>query len=116
VDRLEEATLLVTDEGGVVDRLGEDRWRALRRRVELGRSWGDAYGHYLVATGRADIMLDCGLKPWDALPLIPILRGAGGAFVDWEGRSGPHQGDALALPCGLLDELVRHLSGCSAGS
>ncbi len=30
----------------------------LVEQVHARRTWGDAYGHMLVATGRADIMLD----------------------------------------------------------
>jgi histidinol phosphatase-like enzyme (inositol monophosphatase family) len=58
----------------------------VRRQVRLCRGWGDCYGHMLVATGRADIMLDPILADWDCAALLPILEEAGGRFTDWEGQ------------------------------
>jgi histidinol phosphatase-like enzyme (inositol monophosphatase family) len=50
------------------------------------RGWGDCYGHCLVATGRAEAMLDPILEVWDIAALLPILEEAGGAFTDWRGQ------------------------------
>ena len=50
------------------------------------RTWGDCYGHVLVATGRADLCVDPVLQEWDAAPMIPILQEAGGTFTDWTGK------------------------------
>jgi histidinol phosphatase-like enzyme (inositol monophosphatase family) len=52
----------------------------------ITRGWGDCYGHVLVATGRAEAMLDPVIEVWDAAALLPILEEAGGAFTDWKGR------------------------------
>ena len=55
---LDQALLLSTD-FGMCERYGfGPAAEALQRRVNERRIWGDAYGHILVATGRADIMLD----------------------------------------------------------
>lgn len=53
------------------------------------RSWGDAYGYVLVATGRADVMLDPLINPWDLVPLLPVIHEAGGSITDWTGKSPP---------------------------
>ncbi|WP_437188463.1 inositol monophosphatase family protein [Planctomicrobium sp. SH668] len=53
--------------------------------TRLSRGWGDCYGHMLVATGRADFMVDPLLAEWDASALIPIIEEAGGVFMDWTG-------------------------------
>ena len=76
------------------ERLG-DGWTALQRDTALQRGWGDCYGHCLVATGRADVMLDPRMNPWDCAALMPILQEAGGRFTDW---SGPRAdgGDAVS--------------------
>ncbi|MDR1483591.1 MAG: inositol monophosphatase family protein [Planctomycetaceae bacterium] len=58
----------------------------LERKVLLTRTWGDAYGYFLVATGRAEIMVDPILSDWDAGPLMIILEEAGGKFTDWNGK------------------------------
>src|SRR5690625_7725789 len=44
--------------------------------ARLHRTWGDAYGHMMVATGRADIMIDPILSIWDAAALLPVLKEA----------------------------------------
>jgi histidinol-phosphatase len=90
---LGQATLLVTDERHARERSGA--FAALGARVKLVRSWGDAYGYYLVATGRAELMLDPAMNPWDCAPLLPILSEAGGRFSDWQGQATIYGGDAL---------------------
>jgi histidinol phosphatase-like enzyme (inositol monophosphatase family) len=57
----------------------------LTEQVKLYRAWGDCFGYYLLATGRIDIMLDPDMKSWDSLPLIPVIRGAGGRVSTWPG-------------------------------
>jgi histidinol phosphatase-like enzyme (inositol monophosphatase family) len=93
VARLEDAVLLTTDPLGLLASEKRAGYERLRGRVKMERGWGDCYGHVLVATGRAEIMLDPVLHEWDAAPLIPILEEAGGRFTDWRGRrtiSGGH--------------------------
>ena len=60
------------------------------------RTWGDCYGYLLVATGRADIMVDDVISDWDCAALMPIITEAGGVFTDWRGRATPFGGDAIA--------------------
>jgi histidinol-phosphatase len=57
----------------------------VRSRVRITRGWGDCFGHILVATGRAEAMLDPILADWDCAALLPILEEAGGTFTDWAG-------------------------------
>jgi histidinol phosphatase-like enzyme (inositol monophosphatase family) len=63
----------------------EAAFERVRRRVRVVRGWGDCYGHLLVATGRAEVMLDPILADWDCAALLPILEEAGGRFTDWRG-------------------------------
>ncbi len=56
------------------------------RRARTYRGWGDCYGYLMVATGRADLMCDPIMNPWDIAALIPVVRGAGGTITDWHGR------------------------------
>ena len=67
-----------------------------KREAGLLRSWGDCYGHCLVATGRADVMLDPVMNPWDCAALLPIVREAGGRFSDWTGVARIDGGDAVS--------------------
>ena len=49
--------------------------------------WGnDAYGAGLVAAGLLDLVVEADLEPYDVLPLVPVVEGAGGVVSDWEGR------------------------------
>lgn len=86
VTTLGDALLLTTDIGNVRKAHGEPGFRRLEDAVSVFRTWGDCYGHLMVAAGRADIMADPMLNAWDLLPLIPILTGAGAKVTDWEGR------------------------------
>ena len=63
----------------------------------LTRGWGDCYGHYLVATGRAEIMVDPLMNPWDIAALIPIVQEAGGCFIDWNGGTSIHSGNGISV-------------------
>jgi histidinol-phosphatase len=73
----------------------------------MERGWGDCYGYVLVATGRADIIMDAALHEWDAAPLIPILEEAGGRFTDWRGRRTFSGGDGFATNGSLFEEVSR---------
>ena len=65
-------------------RAAYDRLQAAAR---LTRTWGDGYGYLMVATGRADVMVDPIMALWDAAALPPILEEAGGTFTDWRGNA-----------------------------
>lgn len=84
--KLEDATLLTTDMSNIDLYQDEALFERLRRRCKIFRTWGDCYGYFLVCTGGADIMCDPILNPWDLLPLIPVLRGAGVEVSDWSGN------------------------------
>src|SRR6266540_2231096 len=102
---LEEALLLCTD-FGECDQYGFGAVAGeLERRVNARRTWGDAYGHVLVATGRADIMLDPVMNIWDCAALLPILEEAGGTFTDWRGNRTIDGGNAISTN-GRLFEVV----------
>lgn len=83
--KLEDALLLTTDFRDCETEHSATHWRALLNSVRLFRTWGDCYGHLLLASGRADVMADPVLSPWDLYPLLPILRGAGATVSDWKG-------------------------------
>lgn len=65
-------------------------------RSGLVRTWGDGYGYLLVATGRADLMVDPLLNPWDAAAVEVVVTEAGGHFSDWQGRDRIDSGDGIA--------------------
>src|SRR5262249_55965252 len=83
--KLDEALLLCTD-FKAAEKCGFTRaTNQLQRCAKVSRTWGDCYGYVLVATGRADVMLDPVMNLWDCAPLLPIIEEAGGTFTDWRG-------------------------------
>lgn len=83
---LAEATFLVTEINRFNEIGEQELFQELMNKTKLHRTWGDAYGHMMVATGRADLMYDPELNIWDAAALLPILKEAGGVFSDRHGN------------------------------
>jgi len=92
-----------------IDRV--DVLNTLARQTRISRGWGDCYGHMLVATGRADIMVDPLLAEWDASALIPIVEEAGAVFMDWQGSSTAVGGNGISVVPALKDDLLRVITG-----
>lgn len=101
--RLSDATVLTTDERFPHDPVQRDGWRRLAEQGAMSRSWGDCYGYLLVATGRAEVMVDGVLSPWDAAAFLPIIEEAGGVFTDWGGRRTIFGGSAVATNGGVAE-------------
>jgi histidinol-phosphatase len=74
--------------------------------TKLQRTWGDAYGYMLVATGRAEVMIDPIVSPWDCAAVLPVVVEAGGTFTDWRGTPTIHAGEAMATNGLVLEELL----------
>ncbi len=113
---LDQSLLLCTDFGSC-ERYGLARACAkLQCRVEARRTWGDAYGHVLVATGRADIMLDPVMNIWDCAALAPIVEEAGGTFTNWRGERTINGGNAISTNGKLFDEVMTVIKGKRSSS
>lgn len=118
VDRLDRALVLSSGDtrsapagGGDPDLA--DRLVGLRRleaRAATFRTWGDCYGYALVATGRAEAMLDPVLHVWDAAAVKPVIEEAGGVFTDWHGASSHEAGHAVATSARLADAVRLELA------
>jgi len=105
-ESLGDALLLATDFGSC-ERYGFGRAaEILQRQVNARRTWGDVYGHVLVATGRADIMLDPIMNVWDCAPLLPIVEEAGGTFTDWQGERTIRGGNAISTNGKLFESVM----------
>jgi histidinol-phosphatase len=72
------------------------RFERLSRAVRLRRFGGDCYNYCLLALGHIDLVVEAGLKPFDILPLIPIIERAGGVVSTWDGGNPNHGGRILA--------------------
>jgi histidinol-phosphatase len=98
---LSSAVLLTTDERYPNRPHRKARWTDLASRAHLVRTWGDCYGYLLVATGRADIMVDDRMNPWDAAAVQVVIEEAGGRFTDFRGRRTAFGGDSIATNAAL---------------
>lgn len=74
---MNDSLILTTDQQTLTNSPIYKHWQKAINLGATARTWGDCYGYYLLCLGEADLMVDTGLKPYDILPLIPILRGAG---------------------------------------
>ncbi len=108
VNVLRDAVLLTSELDGFAPRGKDAAWQRLIAATAIQRTWGDAYGYALVATGRAEIMVDPAMEVWDCGPLQVILEEAGGAFTDWRGAPTIHGREAIATN-GLLHQAVLDL-------
>ena len=104
--KLEDALLLCTD-FTACERYGfGEAAERLQSRAKASRTWGDCYGYVLVATGRADVMLDPVMNVWDCAALLPIMEEAGGTFTDWRGVGEVDAGNSIATNGLLFDEVM----------
>lgn len=79
------------------------------------RTWGDGYGYALVATGRADAMVDPVASAWDLAPMAVILAEAGGTFTDLAGAARIDGGSGVATNGRIHAELLSCLAGGASG-
>jgi len=111
VSRFSHATVCFSDAATFADFDRGEAWERIQRSAAICAGWGDAYGHALVATGRADVMLDPIMNAWDCGPFPPILKEAGGTFTDWSGTGTIRGREAISTNGLLLDELSRLIRG-----
>lgn len=72
------------------------RFEKVEKAARLSRYGGDCYAYCMVAAGYVDLVIEAGLKPYDVLPLIPIIEGAGGIVTDWTGGPAANGGRIIA--------------------
>jgi histidinol phosphatase-like enzyme (inositol monophosphatase family) len=92
---------------------GDERhaFERLRSKVQLTRYGGDCYAYALLASGFVDIIVECGLKPYDIVALIPIVEAAGGKVTEWNGGTAARGGCILATgDPSLHDEILSELN------
>ncbi|MCI0359855.1 MAG: histidinol-phosphatase, partial [Planctomycetaceae bacterium] len=104
--KLADGLFLTSQVDGYAERGAAAAFDALLRTAYITRTWGDCYGYLLVATGRAEVMIDPVLNVWDAAAVQPIVEEAGGTFTDWQGVPTIHAGEAIATNAHVLEEVL----------
>ena len=102
---LSEAVFVTSQVDSFDARNGAECYKRLEKEAWLTRSWGDGYGYLMVATGRADVMVDPECNAWDVAAILPVVTEAGGTFTDWDGNRTSRGGDGVGTN-GKLHGLV----------
>ncbi len=100
--------------GGPNSMVKYGRWEAFEEisaHAVATRTWSDAYGHCLVATGRVDAMVDPVVSRWDLSAIKVIVEEARGRFTDFKGKNPFEKGDfgleAISTNGHIHDELLK---------
>jgi histidinol-phosphatase len=105
-ERLDQGLFVVSQVDSFEARGAGEAFRELQQKSFVTRTWGDCYGYLLVATGRADVMIDPIMNVWDAAAIQPIMQEAGGTFTDWQGRATIHAGEGIGTNGRVLKEVL----------
>lgn len=100
-----------TDERGPID--------ALSQRASITRPVCDCYAYGLLASGHCDLIVEVDLEPYDYLPLVPVIEGAGGRLSDWKGDPLSLNSDGRIIAAStkpLLDAAIDVLSSLKYGA
>ena len=103
---LADAVMVTSQVETFAKRSAAEVYQQLAQAVYFSRTWGDAYGYYLVATGKVDVMIDPILNIWDAAAVQPIVQEAGGRFTDWAGTSRIDAGESIGTNGLVHDEVI----------
>lgn len=104
--RLAEGLFLTSQVDNFAERGGQGVFEQLQKAASITRTWGDCYGYLLIATGRAEVMVDPIMNLWDCAAVQPIVEEAGGTFTDWQGNRTIHAGEAIATNALVLEEVL----------
>jgi myo-inositol-1(or 4)-monophosphatase len=94
-----ENSLVLSGTLNTMENEGFGEWFArIRRNAKLYRGWGDCYGYYLVACGRAEIMMDPVVSLWDIAPYPLIFKEAGGVFTTFSKKAAMASNGKFKIP------------------
>lgn len=113
VDKLSEACVVSSDFQHLAAKMPDVLDRFNNQKALL-RTWADAYGYLLVATGRAEVALDPRLDVYDCGPYPVIFREAGGFFGSWSGEEGHTHGEGIACNAALKPKVLELMRGSSS--
>lgn len=107
--KLEDGLLLTSQSDNFVHRNATSAYLALESLAYITRTWGDGYGYLLVATGRAEVMVDPIVNPWDVAAVAPVITEAGGRFSTWDGHYDIRKNHCLGSNGLVHDQVISHL-------
>jgi histidinol phosphatase-like enzyme (inositol monophosphatase family) len=95
---------------------GLDKWRAyqsLEQSVNVTTTGSDCYNYGLLVSGYIDLVAEKLTAPYDYLPLVKIVEGAGGVITDWGGNKLPLNGENIYVLAAASPELHKQALGKS---
>jgi len=84
-ETLTNASLFTTD----IDLFDDEQrtvFNSIKKQVKCVRYGTDCYAYGLLASGHIDLVIEAGLQPYDAMALVPVIKGAGGIVTGWNGE------------------------------
>lgn len=105
---LADGLFVVSQVDSFGERGAQAGYHAVEREAYVTRSWGDGFGYLLIATGRAELMVDPIANPWDLAAVQPVVEEAGGKFTSWDGHPTVFGGDGVGSN-GLVHEQALNL-------
>jgi myo-inositol-1(or 4)-monophosphatase len=84
-------------------------FQKVERVCQYSRFGADCYGYCLLAAGFVDIVIEADLHAYDIIPLIPIIKSAGGVITDWEGKQPLQGGQVIAAANRKIHRQAMHL-------
>jgi histidinol phosphatase-like enzyme (inositol monophosphatase family) len=79
-------------------------------KCSYSRGFGDCHGYSFVINGRAEMMIDPHVAPYDVAPVKICVEEAGGVFTDINGNKSIYGGNAVATNGILHDEVLKLLN------
>lgn len=104
---LEKATILTNGMNYIHQRGIEKETNALIAHSAVHRTWCDAYGHMMVACGRADVMIDPYLMLWDSAPLSLAISQAGGRYLTLDGTHSIYADSGISVTESLAEHIKK---------
>src|SRR5262249_31312498 len=104
--RLADGLFVTSQVDSFAKRGAATAYDALQQAAYITRTWGDCYGYLLVATGRAEVMVDPIMKIWDAAAIQPIIQEAGRTVTDWHGNPTIRAGEGIATNGVVKNEVL----------
>ncbi|MEQ8784899.1 MAG: histidinol-phosphatase [Pirellulaceae bacterium] len=104
--RLDECVFLTSQVDRFAARDAASAYERLESAAFITRTWGDCYGYLLIATGRAEVMIDADMSLWDIAALMPIIQEAGGRLTDWRGEATIYNCESVATNGAVHEQVL----------
>lgn len=73
-----------------------EKFMRVMSKCQFSRLGTECLGYGMLAAGYVDLVIEGGLSPYDIMPLVPIVEGAGGIVTDWQGHTATGGGLVIA--------------------